>query len=83
MKQRSSFREALADTLARGGDTDTNACIVGGLIGAFRGIKKLLESEVTRKLIYPVLLCDTAMGQPRPEIYHPKNAPGWMKSLVS
>ena len=31
------YVEALRETLAGGGDTDTNACIVGGLIGALHG----------------------------------------------
>jgi ADP-ribosylglycohydrolase len=83
LKQRSSFRAALSDTLARGGDTDTNACIVGGLIGAYRGINKLIESEVTRKLIYPVLMCDPSFGQKRPEVYHAGNAPNWLSALFS
>jgi ADP-ribosyl-[dinitrogen reductase] hydrolase len=74
LKQRSSFRVALSDTLARGGDTDTNACIVGGLMGAYRGINKLIESETTRKLIYPVLMCDPSLGQSRPDVYHADNA---------
>jgi ADP-ribosyl-[dinitrogen reductase] hydrolase len=33
-----SFNEAIRDILLRGGDTDTNAAIVGGLIGAAVGI---------------------------------------------
>ena len=38
-----SYRDALVDILKRGGDTDTNACIVGGLLGAecgFTGLPK-------------------------------------------
>lgn len=81
LKQRSSFRVALSDTLARGGDTDTNACIVGGLMGAYRGINKLIESEATRKLIYPVLMCDPSLGQKRPEVYHAENTPTWLNGL--
>lgn len=81
LKQRSSFRAALSDTLVRGGDTDTNACIVGGLMGAYRGINKLIESEATRKLIYPVLMCDPSLGQKRPEVYHAENAPAWLNRL--
>jgi ADP-ribosylglycohydrolase len=32
------YVSALQDTLLRGGDTDTNACIVGGMIGALHGL---------------------------------------------
>jgi ADP-ribosyl-[dinitrogen reductase] hydrolase len=70
LQKRSSFRSALADTLLRGGDTDTNACIVGGLIGAYRGAFKLLASEASRRMIYPVLMCDPSLGQDRPHELH-------------
>lgn len=82
LKQRSSFRAALSDTLARGGDTDTNACIVGGLMGAYRGINKLIESEATRKLIFPVLMCDPSLGQKRPDVYHAENLSSWITRLL-
>ncbi len=32
-----SFEEALVRTVSRGGDTDTNGCIVGALLGAYYG----------------------------------------------
>eukprot|EP01083_Nonionella_stella_P043569 117547_1 len=35
------FETAIRTTIAEGGDTDTNACIVGGLIGAFCGLDKI------------------------------------------
>jgi len=35
------FTEAMKRTLILGGDTDTNACIVGGLIGAAVGAEAL------------------------------------------
>ncbi len=33
----SNFSDAIKETISEGGDTDTNACIVGGLIGALHG----------------------------------------------
>jgi ADP-ribosyl-[dinitrogen reductase] hydrolase len=33
-----SYEDALRDILLRGGDTDTNAAIVGGLLGAADGV---------------------------------------------
>ena len=36
--EQSTFENALRETLAGGGDTDTNACIVGALLGALHGI---------------------------------------------
>jgi ADP-ribosyl-[dinitrogen reductase] hydrolase len=58
------FKQAIIETLAMGGDTDTNACIVGGLLGAFNGFDELPKVPLTR-----LLDCDTQKGQPRPEVY--------------
>lgn len=57
----SSFETALRSTLAGGGDTDTNACIVGALVGALYGIKGIPVG-----LIEGVLQCDTRLGHARP-----------------
>ena len=35
------FRFALKKAISVGGDTDTNACIVGGIVGALLGFKKI------------------------------------------
>ncbi len=35
------FLKALRETINLGGDTDTNACIVGGMIGALVGLKRI------------------------------------------
>jgi len=56
-----SFESALRQVLAGGGDTDTNACIAGGLVGARVGFAAI-PAEMSRA----VLACDTAMGRPRP-----------------
>jgi hypothetical protein len=82
LEKRSSLRSALADTLQRGGDTDTNACIVGGLIGAYRGASSLLGSDASRRLVYPVLMCDPTLGQNRPINYFAKRSPQWLEKTV-
>ena len=41
LKKATPFEEAMVDVLKRDGDTDTNACIVGALLGAFCGIETL------------------------------------------
>ena len=61
------FLAALTETLAGGGDTDTNACIVGGLLGAADGAEAIPLS-----LRQAVLTCDTAKGRPRPAFLHPR-----------
>lgn len=62
------YVEALRETLEGGGDTDTNACIVGGLVGARWGAKAIPEEMKAR-----VLGCDTRRGRnPRPVELHPR-----------
>jgi ADP-ribosylglycohydrolase len=39
-----SFYSSIVRVVERGGDTDTNACIVGSLLGAFYGIESIPES---------------------------------------
>jgi ADP-ribosyl-[dinitrogen reductase] hydrolase len=57
------FAEALHDTLYRGGDTDTNAAIVCGMMGAYHGSIPIELSE-------PVMTFDcTKTGRIRPPEY--------------
>lgn len=63
-----SWRDAVVDVASRGGDADTNAAIVGGLLGARDGI-----SAIPRAWIHCVL----AATQPGPaewaEAHHPRH----------
>jgi ADP-ribosylglycohydrolase len=45
-----SFKEAIIQTLLMSGDTDTNACIVGGMIGAQTGSKSLPHNSLEKLL---------------------------------
>jgi ADP-ribosylglycohydrolase/fructose-1,6-bisphosphatase/inositol monophosphatase family enzyme len=60
---RSKFEEALVQTVARGGDTDTNAAIAGALCGAAHG-----REAIPQRWIRPVLACRPLVeaGAPRP-----------------
>jgi ADP-ribosylglycohydrolase len=51
-----------------GGDTDTNACIAGSLVGAILGYSKLVEEEITLNNI-GTMIRSTVVGTPyhRPE----------------
>lgn len=40
-----SYKEAIDEIIRKGGDTDTNACIAGGLLGAFYGYSNLFDEE--------------------------------------
>jgi ADP-ribosyl-[dinitrogen reductase] hydrolase len=55
----SSYEQAIQETLSGGGDTDTNACIVGGLIGALHGI-----GGVPQVMWQAVADCQTELGPP-------------------
>jgi ADP-ribosyl-[dinitrogen reductase] hydrolase len=60
---------ALRETLAGGGDTDTNGCIVGGMMGALHG-----EDGIPQRMRDAVLKCDTTLGRPRPEFFSTRDA---------
>ena len=70
LRRGSDWATAVGETLLGGGDTDTNACIVGGLVGAACGAGALPPNAITA-----VLSCDTAAGRERPEWLHPRLAP--------
>lgn len=58
-----SFRESISEIVSMGGDTDTNACIAGGMIGAITGAQGL-----DYKMVKTLLSCDVCKeGQRRPE----------------
>lgn len=46
-----SYPEAIRDMLLQGGDTDTNAAIVGGLLGARYGMEGDLEKEWSKQVL--------------------------------
>ena len=61
-----SYENAIYRTLLKGGDTDTNACIVGGLVACYQ--------EIPDYMLRPVIEFDcTEQGQSRPGIYSVKS----------
>ena len=59
----------MKNVLQRGGDTDTNCCIVGGMIGAMIGFENL-PVDYREKM----LLCDSTKSSgrfKRPECFNP------------
>ena len=83
LNEKSGFRSSITQTLALGGDTDTNACIVGGLIGAYYGVEKLMNNDANRFAIFKVLDCDVHTGQPRPSQYTSSNLVNQLNALMS
>ena len=71
------FVDALTETLAGGGDTDTNACIVGGMIGAAVGFEAIPDS-----MKEPMLNCDTSTSHRRPEFLSSKDIPHLVTRLL-
>jgi ADP-ribosylglycohydrolase len=67
------WEEAIAETLLGGGDTDTNACIVGGLLGARDGAAGIPEAMRNAVL--------TARTD-RPEYLHPRRVPELVARLA-
>ena len=63
-----AFEAALIETVAMGGDTDTNAAIAGALLGAAEG-----RMTLPTRWVMPVLTCRADAGlrvrQPRPDVY--------------
>jgi ADP-ribosylglycohydrolase len=62
LNEATPFDVALQEVMRGGGDTDTNACIVGGLLGALHGM-----SGLPKQMVDTLLNCDTQLGQPRPK----------------
>ena len=72
------YEDAIRETLSGGGDTDTNACIVGGLLGAAYGAE-----SIPLHMRNAVLDCDTSAGDnPRPEFLHPSQIPRLAEDLI-
>ena len=71
------YIDAIQETLLGWGDTDTNACIVGGLIGAAQGCQ-----AIPQQMQQAVIDCDTSQGQPRPMFLSASQIPGLVQQLV-
>lgn len=76
-----SYREAITITLRKGGDTDTNAAIVGGLVGASLGLNQIPKEWRDAMLGY-VYNEDHGVGYYRPEFLQPGNLYELMRSLL-
>lgn len=68
---------AVRETLLGGGDTDTNACIVGGITGAAGG-----AFGVVVRAREAVLASDHVFGRVRPSWLHPREVPGLLTRVM-
>lgn len=71
------FLEAVRETLAGGGDTDTNTCIVAGLLGARDGAESLPTAYKEK-----VLHCDYQKGIRRPDFLKAIDLPKLVQHLL-
>ena len=78
--------------IKKGGDTDTNACIAGQLLGAMLGESALLKEGVTKTNADYVLLCKPVIKKgklsnilctSRPDAYHPTKLLVMTEELLS
>jgi hypothetical protein len=76
--QGTSYEKTIRDTLQKGGDTDTNACIAGALVGAATGAE-----SIPKPMKAAVLDCDMRKGRPRPEFLRGRRVPELTKALLS
>lgn len=68
------WETAIAETLLGGGDTDTNACIVGGLLGARDGLDAIPK---------PMRDAVLSSAGTRPAFLHPRRAPELVARLLA
>lgn len=79
LMQGADYMTALREVLAGGGDTDTNACIVGGLIGAADG-----SVTIPAAMAKAVIECDTSKGRhPRPDFLSSRHIPNLVAQLLA
>jgi ADP-ribosylglycohydrolase len=57
-----NYHDAINWTILKGGDTDTNAKIAGDLLGAFYGLNKIKENDVTKNNLSIMLKTDPSKG---------------------
>lgn len=77
LRIKASFEDAIKETLLYGGDTDTNACIVGGMMGAYHGVENIPKYMLDKVIQFDCESHDeykTLLGYNRPSIYKNNNA---------
>ncbi len=76
-----SLDQALRETVAAGGDTDTNAAIAGALLGALHG-REAIPDHWRRLILACRPLPGSGTGQPRPPEYWPVDALDLAEALL-
>lgn len=67
LRQATGYEAAIRDTIGRAGDTDTNAAIVGGLMGALHGVQAIPKHMRDAVMGYRYAQCKLGHARP-PEV---------------
>ncbi len=79
LRRGTSYEAAIRETLSGGGDTDTNACIIGAMLGARWG-----ASAIPLSMREAVLGSDHTRGaNRRPEALHPRDVPRLVREVLA
>lgn len=83
LEETGTYEEAIDWVVRLGGDTDTNACIAGALLGASRGYEALTAEARTGPNIATALAANPALGAiDRPPEYHAARIDGLAARLL-
>ena len=77
-----NLEEGIVDSVMRGGDTDTNAAICGGLLGSLEACGELPERWIETLLQCRPEQGGSAVYRPRPEEYWPREGARLEKELM-
>ena len=80
LQQYTPYEDAIRQTLMLGGDTDTNAAIVGGMMGALHGVDTIPDYMKEPVLNYQYS-SDTGVGYDRPDFLMVSHLPGLMNQM--
>jgi len=82
LRRGEQYETGIVETLMKGGDTDTNAAIVGALLGVLHGVDK-----IPLYMIQPVRAFDVTdpgvVGHVRPELFKSSNIPSMVLRIVT
>ncbi|MCO5567299.1 hypothetical protein L7F22_020989 [Adiantum nelumboides] len=70
LRHHTPFEDAISETLQMGNNTDTNAIMVGGFLGAFHDVQAIRPFMKDPVLNYN---CFAKVGRVRPLLFCPKN----------
>jgi ADP-ribosyl-[dinitrogen reductase] hydrolase len=83
LNTKTTFQDCIDEIIMLGGDTDTNACIVGAIIGANLSYSKMESEEKTKENIKVMRTCDATKGDmKRPEEYTIKSFDQTINDLI-